>query len=148
MATIGHPDAGRPADVRMTTAIDRGFASNQMLPIYFRNGRVRRKMWARRAWGDCASLVRVARWSALIMAYLQWLEGIEPGKRLELDSERAVMGRSSECDLPLVSAAAVSRRHVEFTIDDGRHYVEDLGSRNGHVGQRSADRRQDVAGQR
>ncbi len=65
------------------------------------------------------------------MAFLQWVEGIEPGKRFELTLPNAVIGRSSECELPLVNAAAVSRRHAVFSIHEGRHFIEDLKSRNG-----------------
>ncbi len=65
------------------------------------------------------------------MAFLQWIEGLEPGKRFELELAEAVIGRSSECELPLVNAAAVSRRHAMFSMAGGRHFIEDLESRNG-----------------
>lgn len=64
------------------------------------------------------------------MAYLQVIEGVEPGRLIELPEKRLVIGRSSECDLPL-DVAAVSRQHAALSFCDGVFFVEDLGSRNG-----------------
>lgn len=64
------------------------------------------------------------------MATLKILQGGEVGKVYHLDGERWVMGRSPECDLVL-DAAAVSRRHVILTKENGQYFVQDLGSRNG-----------------
>lgn len=64
------------------------------------------------------------------MAYLQVVEGVDPGRRIELPEKRLVIGRSSECDVPL-DVAAVSRQHAALLFDDGQFFVEDLGSRNG-----------------
>ena len=64
------------------------------------------------------------------MAYLQIEQGVEPGRRIELRGGRAVIGRSSECDIPL-DVAAVSRQHAALVEEGGQYYVEDLESRNG-----------------
>ena len=50
---------------------------------------------------------------------------IQPGKP-------AVLGRSSECDVPLLDATeTISRRHAELSCRAGRWIVRDLGSRHG-----------------
>jgi phosphoserine phosphatase RsbU/P len=64
------------------------------------------------------------------MATLNIVQGGEVGKVYNLDGERWVMGRSPECDLVL-DVAAVSRRHVILTRENGQFFVQDLGSRNG-----------------
>jgi phosphoserine phosphatase RsbU/P len=64
------------------------------------------------------------------MASLKIVQGGEVGKVYDLDGERWVMGRSPECDLVL-DVAAVSRRHVILTEEEGHYFVQDLGSRNG-----------------
>ncbi|MGI9458103.1 MAG: FHA domain-containing protein, partial [Aeoliella sp.] len=64
------------------------------------------------------------------MAYLQIVEGAEQGRRIDLPSDRSVIGRSSDCDVPL-DVAAVSRQHAALVHDGGQYFVEDLGSRNG-----------------
>ena len=65
------------------------------------------------------------------MAFLKLAQGIEPGKQFELETDRAVIGRSSDCDVALVQVAAVSRRHAALVKDAGQFFVEDLNSRNG-----------------
>ena len=52
------------------------------------------------------------------------------GKRHELTSERAVLGRSRECDITLEDAN-VSRRHAEVRHEAGAWWIVDLGSTNG-----------------
>ncbi len=64
------------------------------------------------------------------MAYLTIKEGVEPGRRIELGTGRAVIGRSSDCDIPL-DVAAVSRQHAAVVEEGGQYFVEDLKSRNG-----------------
>ena len=64
------------------------------------------------------------------MAFLELIAGRQPGTRFELTGDRQLIGRGSDCDFPL-DVAAVSRRHAVFYVEKGRHYVEDLGSRNG-----------------
>jgi DNA-binding NtrC family response regulator len=44
--------------------------------------------------------------------------------------DRAVIGRSSECDIQVVDSS-VSRKHAQLTWRDDRWYVEDLGSASG-----------------
>ena len=64
------------------------------------------------------------------MAFLQVVQGREPGRRFELANGESVIGRSSDCAVSL-DVAAVSRRHALVREDGGRFYLEDLGSRNG-----------------
>lgn len=65
------------------------------------------------------------------MAGLKIVQGGEVGKVYDLSQgDHWVMGRSPECDLVL-EVAAVSRRHVILTKENGRFLVQDLGSRNG-----------------
>jgi serine phosphatase RsbU (regulator of sigma subunit) len=64
------------------------------------------------------------------MAFLRLVKGSTPGARFELNGERAIIGRSVECEVPL-DVPAVSRRHAAIWRDHGRFFVEDLQSRNG-----------------
>ena len=48
----------------------------------------------------------------------------------ELDSNRAVIGRSRECDIQ-ISDPNASRRHAEIRRDGGAFFLVDLGSTNG-----------------
>ncbi|MEM6799620.1 MAG: FHA domain-containing protein, partial [Planctomycetota bacterium] len=64
------------------------------------------------------------------MAFLTLAQGVEPGKQFDLDIDESVIGRSGDCDIAL-DVAAVSRRHAVVHREDGRFFVEDLGSRNG-----------------
>lgn len=52
------------------------------------------------------------------------------GKRQELSTERAVLGRSRECEVR-VSDLNVSRRHAEIREQDDHWILVDLGSTNG-----------------
>jgi hypothetical protein len=52
------------------------------------------------------------------------------GKRRELSTERAVLGRSRDCDLR-VNDLNVSRRHAEIREQGDRWILVDLGSTNG-----------------
>ena len=64
------------------------------------------------------------------MAFLQLVRGSTPGQRFELNRDRAVVGRSVECEVPL-DVPAVSRRHAAIIQEKGRFFIEDLQSRNG-----------------
>jgi sigma-B regulation protein RsbU (phosphoserine phosphatase) len=64
------------------------------------------------------------------MAFLELLKNDAPATRFAIDGERAVIGRSNDCEVPL-DAAAVSRRHAAVLRAEGRFFVEDLESRNG-----------------
>ncbi|MFO0790046.1 MAG: SpoIIE family protein phosphatase [Pirellulales bacterium] len=64
------------------------------------------------------------------MAILELVKGSAPGTRFELDNDKAVIGRSADCDIPL-DAPAVSRRHAQIVRERGQFFVEDLQSRNG-----------------
>ena len=52
--------------------------------------------------------------------------------RFSFDHGAYVIGRHEECDIVLPSSS-VSRQHARIFIDNGRCYVEDLGSANGVV---------------
>jgi sigma-B regulation protein RsbU (phosphoserine phosphatase) len=64
------------------------------------------------------------------MAFLELIRGSAPGARYDLDSEKAVIGRSADCEVP-VDAPAVSRRHAAIIREGDGYYLEDLKSRNG-----------------
>ncbi len=64
------------------------------------------------------------------MAFLELITGGVPGTRYDLAGDQAVIGRNTECDVPL-DVAAVSRRHAAILCNQGRYFVEDLQSRNG-----------------
>lgn len=65
------------------------------------------------------------------MAFLQVVQGSEPGRKYELvEDGDSVIGRSSDCAVSL-DVAAVSRRHAVARKENGLFVVEDLGSRNG-----------------
>jgi serine phosphatase RsbU (regulator of sigma subunit)/pSer/pThr/pTyr-binding forkhead associated (FHA) protein len=53
-----------------------------------------------------------------------------PATRYAIDRDRAVIGRNSDCDVPL-DVAAVSRRHAAIVREKEHFFVEDLDSRNG-----------------
>ena len=65
------------------------------------------------------------------MAYLTIrIKGEEGYRRVPLDKDRMVLGRSSSCDLS-VPATGVSREHCAFTKAGDTWHLEDLGSSNG-----------------
>jgi sigma-B regulation protein RsbU (phosphoserine phosphatase) len=64
------------------------------------------------------------------MAYLELVRQGAPATRFTISNDRAVIGRSSDCDVPL-DVAAVSRRHAAVLRERDRFFVEDLESRNG-----------------
>jgi hypothetical protein len=52
------------------------------------------------------------------------------GREVPITSDRAVIGRSRECDVRLADTN-VSRRHAELRQEDGAYWIVDLGSTNG-----------------
>lgn len=64
------------------------------------------------------------------MAVLLVVRGPETGRRIELDHDRAVIGRHPDCEIVL-DVAAVSRQHAVVSRRNGQYLLEDLGSRNG-----------------
>jgi phosphoserine phosphatase RsbU/P len=79
---------------------------------------------------DRADIPAVRSGGQQVMAFLQLVKGALPGTRFVLSGERAVIGRSAECEVPL-DVPAVSRRHAVVSRDRGRFFIEDLNSRNG-----------------
>jgi serine phosphatase RsbU (regulator of sigma subunit) len=64
------------------------------------------------------------------MAFLELIKGLSPGTRFELDGQKAIIGRSADCEVP-IETPAVSRRHAAIVRENGSYYLEDLHSRNG-----------------
>lgn len=64
------------------------------------------------------------------MAFLELVRSGLPATRFAIEGDRAVIGRSSDCDVPL-DVAAVSRRHAAILREQDRFFIEDLQSRNG-----------------
>ena len=61
-------------------------------------------------------------------------------RREVLEGEEVTIGRSEECQIT-VTDETISRHHARFLLEDGRWWVEDLGSRNGlRVGDRAFER--------
>jgi sigma-B regulation protein RsbU (phosphoserine phosphatase) len=64
------------------------------------------------------------------MASLRVLKGGTPGQQLALDKARIVLGREAkDCDY-VIPNQAVSRVHAQISLVQGRHFIEDLKSRN------------------
>lgn len=64
------------------------------------------------------------------MASLLVLKGGNPGQRLQLDKPTIVLGREAkDCDF-VIANQAVSRVHAQISLIQGKHYIEDLKSRN------------------
>ncbi|TEU13290.1 MAG: FHA domain-containing protein [Anaerolineales bacterium] len=57
-------------------------------------------------------------------------EGQGMGTRWMIDRDNMVIGREENCDIVLLSRQ-VSRNHARIRRSDGRHILEDLGSKNG-----------------
>lgn len=66
----------------------------------------------------------------------------QTGERFSFDHGTYVIGRQEDCDIVLPSTS-VSRQHARIFVQNGRCYVEDLGSSNGVVvdGQRVVKQR-------
>src|SRR4051794_28167207 len=64
------------------------------------------------------------------MASLRVLKGGTSGQQLALDKSRIVLGREAkDCDY-VIPNQAVSRVHAQISLVQGRHFIEDLKSRN------------------
>ncbi len=64
------------------------------------------------------------------MALLRLIKGLTPGKTFLIRENPVTLGRSQECEI-LLEVPAVSRKHARIFYQGGKHYLEDLGSRNG-----------------
>ena len=58
------------------------------------------------------------------------IKGAEGYTRSALSKDRMVVGRSSDCDLP-IKHTSISREHAAFVRDADDWYIEDIGSSNG-----------------
>ncbi|MFQ5701007.1 MAG: SpoIIE family protein phosphatase [Acidobacteriota bacterium] len=65
------------------------------------------------------------------MAYLTIIAGDGRTFRQDIDKADIKIGRSSKNDLKLSFDLSLSRFHAEIQCRDGKHYVRDVGSRNG-----------------
>jgi two-component system, cell cycle response regulator len=63
-------------------------------------------------------------------AYLIVIRGRSVGRMVELTGPSSVIGRSTECDLP-VDDEAVSRQHARVDREGSEYVLHDLGSTNG-----------------
>lgn len=54
----------------------------------------------------------------------------EGHERVSLDHDRVVLGRAHTCDIP-IRHTSISREHCLFFRQEGKWYVEDMGSANG-----------------
>ena len=52
-------------------------------------------------------------------------------RRFELAEGVAVVGRTKECDVPILDDPSISRRHAEIRVTEGDYWIVDLGSTNG-----------------
>ncbi|MDO4549993.1 MAG: SpoIIE family protein phosphatase [Planctomycetia bacterium] len=64
------------------------------------------------------------------MALLRLIKGFSPGKTFLLGENAVTLGRSHECEI-LLEVPSVSRKHARIFYRGGKHFLEDLGSRNG-----------------
>lgn len=64
------------------------------------------------------------------MALLRLIKGLTPGKTFLIRETAVTLGRSQECEI-LLEVPAVSRKHARIFYQGGKHYLEDLDSRNG-----------------
>jgi len=56
--------------------------------------------------------------------------GNDSGREFELTGSRVVVGRGLDCDVVLTDIA-VSRKHLEISLDDQKYTLRDMGSGNG-----------------
>lgn len=61
---------------------------------------------------------------------LQVIEGLTPGRFIELSGDQMVLGRHPDCEIVL-DHASVSRQHAEISKKDDQYFISDLKSRNG-----------------
>ena len=63
-------------------------------------------------------------------AHLWVCSGENIGRRFALDKPEHMIGRTANVDIPVLDER-VSQKHAKVVVQDGRHFVEDLGSTNG-----------------
>lgn len=64
------------------------------------------------------------------MANLLILKGTNQGASVSLDADKVVLGRNADCGV-IINLPSVSREHAMIRRIAGKHYIEDLKSRNG-----------------
>ncbi len=64
------------------------------------------------------------------MAFLELLRQSTPATRFAIERDRVIIGRNSDCDVPL-EVPAVSRKHAAIVREGSEFFLEDLESRNG-----------------
>ena len=62
--------------------------------------------------------------------YLIVESGPDQGSRHDIKDPECVMGRHPDCQV-VIEVGAVSRHHAQIVSMDGKHFIEDLNSRNG-----------------
>ncbi len=63
-------------------------------------------------------------------AHMWVCSGENIGRRFALDKAEHLIGRTANIDIPVLDER-VSQMHAKVVLQDGRHFVEDLGSTNG-----------------
>ena len=61
---------------------------------------------------------------------LEILAGPEEGRALALEKGESILGRSKQARIQLEDTS-ISRNHAQFTLENNRLTVRDMGSRNG-----------------
>jgi sigma-B regulation protein RsbU (phosphoserine phosphatase) len=64
------------------------------------------------------------------MAHLLIRRGANPGRRVPLEKDIVILGRSPDCDFPIFSPS-ISRQHARFVRVEDKWHIEDMLSRNG-----------------
>ncbi|MBW2067107.1 MAG: FHA domain-containing protein [Deltaproteobacteria bacterium] len=64
------------------------------------------------------------------MTKLYVLAGPDKGRSYEIGDAPVYIGRSPENDIQ-ISDSAISRRHLEITLREGKYFIKDLNSKNG-----------------
>jgi pSer/pThr/pTyr-binding forkhead associated (FHA) protein len=62
---------------------------------------------------------------------IELLSGPMDGMEIELTKEQIFIGRDKDKDIPIPLDGMVSRSHAKLSIENGKWWLEDLGSRNG-----------------
>lgn len=63
-------------------------------------------------------------------AYVLFLSGPLQGKLYCLDQEQTIVGRAEDVDIP-INDTRISRHHFRISTENGKAFIEDLGSTNG-----------------
>lgn len=65
------------------------------------------------------------------LAYLELMNGPQPGRQYPIESDEIALGRASSCNLGFPGDDSISRLHARIINKLGLFWLEDLGSTNG-----------------